>query len=76
MGCMDPQPFEARGNRSYLKFWAVTSDPRYPRYLTLIVALEPFVEQVVGAGHSTVGRTGTHMLLQALSCDSTIQSWG
>jgi hypothetical protein len=32
MGCMVPQPFVAKENRSYPKFWAVTGDPRYPRY--------------------------------------------
>jgi hypothetical protein len=32
-GCMVPQPFTARGNRTYPKFWAVTGGLRYPRYI-------------------------------------------
>jgi hypothetical protein len=32
------QPFVARGNQSYPKFWVVTDDPRYPGYLTLTLA--------------------------------------
>jgi hypothetical protein len=35
MGCMVPQPFATRGNRSYSEFWAIIGDPRYPGYLTL-----------------------------------------
>jgi hypothetical protein len=31
---MVPQPFVTGGNRSYLEFWTVTSDPRYLRYKT------------------------------------------
>jgi hypothetical protein len=37
MGCMVPQPLAVGGNRSYLEFWTVTGDPRYPRYLTPII---------------------------------------
>jgi hypothetical protein len=33
-GCMVPQPFAARGNRSYPEFWAITGNPRYPGYKT------------------------------------------
>jgi hypothetical protein len=29
MRCMVPQPFAARGNRSYLEFWAIIDGPRY-----------------------------------------------
>jgi hypothetical protein len=29
-----PHPFAVGGNRSYLEFWAITGDPRYPGYLT------------------------------------------
>jgi hypothetical protein len=46
---MVPQPLAASGNRSYLDFWVVTSDPWYPGYKTLKVALEPSVEWVAGA---------------------------
>jgi hypothetical protein len=31
--CMVLQLFIAGGNRSYLKFWAITGGPRYPGYL-------------------------------------------
>jgi hypothetical protein len=34
MGCMAAQPFSTGGNQSYLDFWAITNDPRYPRYKT------------------------------------------
>jgi hypothetical protein len=60
MGCMAPQSFVAGWNQSYLVFWAVTGGLRYKRYITPIVAPKPFVERVAGAGHSTVGGTGTH----------------
>jgi hypothetical protein len=59
-GCMVSQPFAVRGNLSYPEFWAVTG---VPRYFTSTVALEPSIERVVGAGHSAVGRAGSHMLL-------------
>jgi hypothetical protein len=32
--CMVPQPFDVRGNRSYLEFWVVTGDLRYAGYKT------------------------------------------
>jgi hypothetical protein len=35
-GCVVPQPFAAGGNQPYLDFWAITSDPWYPRYKTPI----------------------------------------
>jgi hypothetical protein len=70
------QPFAAGGNRSYPKFWDVTGDPRYSVYYTSIVALEPSVEWVARAGHSTVGRIGTHMLLRVPPWDSLVRSWG
>jgi hypothetical protein len=47
----------------------VTGGPRYPRHITPTVALEPSVEWVAGAGHSTMGGTGTHMVLWALMRD-------
>jgi hypothetical protein len=31
-GCMVPQPFTTEENRSYLEFWVITGDPRYPGY--------------------------------------------
>jgi hypothetical protein len=34
-----------------------------PGVMTLIVAPEPSVEQLARAGHSTVGRIGTHVVL-------------
>jgi hypothetical protein len=63
MGCVVPQPFAAGGNRSYLDFSVVTGDRRYLGYKTPIVAPEPSVEQVAGAGHSMGGIIGTHMML-------------
>jgi hypothetical protein len=66
MRCMVPQPFAIRGNRSYPEFWAVTTEPRYLGYIILIVALEPSIERVARADHSTVDRTGSHMVLWAL----------
>jgi hypothetical protein len=53
---MVPQPFAVGGNRSYLEFWAVISGPRYPGYITPIVAPEPSVERVVGPSHSMGGQ--------------------
>jgi hypothetical protein len=38
----------------------------FPNHLPLTVAPEPSAEWVAGAGHSMVGRTGTHMVLWAL----------
>jgi hypothetical protein len=35
MGCLVPQSFPTGGNRTYLDFWDVTDDPRYPGYKTL-----------------------------------------
>jgi hypothetical protein len=42
----------------------------------LTVAPEPFVERVVGAGQSTMGEIGTHMVLWALPRDSAVRLWG
>jgi hypothetical protein len=67
---MVPEPFTTGGNPLYLEFCAVTGDSRYPRHFTPIVAPEPSVKWVARAGHSMVGRTGTHMVLQALMWDS------
>jgi hypothetical protein len=39
MGCMVPQPFVTKGNRSYPDFLAVTNDLRYPRYMTPTILL-------------------------------------
>jgi hypothetical protein len=72
-GCLTPQPFAAGGKWSYPNLWAVTGDPRYK---IPIVALEPFVERVVGAFHLTGGRIGTHMLLQVPPQDSVVRPWG
>jgi hypothetical protein len=65
------EKFAAGGNRSCPEFWAVTGGLRYPRYITPLVAPEPSVERVAGAGHSMVGEIGTHMVLWALPRDST-----
>jgi hypothetical protein len=75
-GCIVPQLFTIGENLSYQKFWAITGGPQYPGYLTLIVAPEPSVERVAGAGHSTVGRIGTHMLLRVPSGDLVATPWG
>jgi hypothetical protein len=74
--CTVPQPFAAGGNRSYPKFWGITSGPWYSGYITPTVALEPSVERVAGAGHPMVGGTYTHMVLWALPLDSTERLWG
>jgi hypothetical protein len=60
-GCLVPQPSVARGNRSYLEFWAITGGPRYSGYKTPSVAPDPSVEWVAGAIYSMGGRIGTHM---------------
>jgi hypothetical protein len=72
MGCMVLQPFAARGNRSYPEFWAVTGGLRYPGYITSTVATKPSIERVAEASHSTVGGTGTHMVLWLLLRDSAV----
>jgi hypothetical protein len=72
-GYLVPQPFATGGNRSYPYFWAIASDPWYPGYETRTVALEPSVERVVRAVHSTGGRIGTHMLLWVLPWDSVVR---
>jgi hypothetical protein len=72
MGCMVPQPFAAGGNRLYLDFWAITSDPRYLGYKTLTVAPEPSVKWVAGAIHSMGDRIGTYMILWIQSRDSEV----
>jgi hypothetical protein len=76
MGYLVPQPFAARGNQLYLEFWAITGGPWYPVYITSIVAPEPSVEWVARADHSTVARTGTHMVLWALPWDSVVRLQG
>jgi hypothetical protein len=43
---------------------------------TPTVAPEPSVERVAGASHSTVGRTGSHMVLWALPRGSTVRLRG
>jgi hypothetical protein len=47
-----------------------------PGDISPTVAPEPSVEQVTRAGHSTVGGTGTHMVLWALPWDSVVGLWG
>jgi hypothetical protein len=75
-GCMVSQQFIARGSRSYLECWAVTSGPLYPGYITLTVALNSSVERVAGAGHSMVGRTSTHVVLWPPPWDSVARLRG
>jgi hypothetical protein len=70
---MIPQPFATEGNRSYSEFWVLTSDLWYLGYFTPTLAPEPSVEWVVGAGHSMVGITGSHMVLWALLRDLTVR---
>jgi hypothetical protein len=55
-----------------LRGWVITGVPRYPRYKTPTVALEPFVERVAGGVRSVGGRIGTHMLLWVLSQDRVV----
>jgi hypothetical protein len=43
---------------------------------TPTVAPERFVERVARAGHSTVGRIGTHVLLRAPPQASASRLWG
>jgi hypothetical protein len=76
MRCMVPQSFAAGGNRSYLEFWAVTGGPWYPWYVTPTAAPEPSIERLAGASHSTVGGTGTYMVLWALPQDSAVRLRG
>jgi hypothetical protein len=51
------------GTDSIQEFWGVTSGPWYPGQISRTVAPEPTVELVAGAGNSTVGETGSHMVL-------------
>jgi hypothetical protein len=67
-GCMVPQ--------SYLEFWTVIGDLWYPGYFTLTVAPEPSVEQVAGAGQSTVGEIGSNMVMWSLLQNSAVKLWG
>jgi hypothetical protein len=60
----------------YPDFWAVISNPRYPRYKTPTVAPEPSIERVTRAVHLTEGRIGTHMLLWVPSRESVVRPWG
>jgi hypothetical protein len=64
MGCVVPQPFVGGGNWSYLDLWAVTGDPRYLGYKTLIIAPEPSVERAARAIHLTGCRICTHIILR------------
>jgi hypothetical protein len=75
-GCTIPLPFTAGENRLYLEFWVVTGGPRYPGYITPTVAHEPSIERMARAGDSTMGRTGTHMVLWALPQDSVVRLRG
>jgi hypothetical protein len=45
-------------------------------YIAPTVAPEPSVERVAGAGHSTVGGTGAHMVLWALLWELVVRLWG
>jgi hypothetical protein len=72
-GCMVPESFAVGGNRSYPQFSAVIGSPRNLGYITPTVVPEPSIERVAGAGHSTVGRRGTHMVLYTLPRDSVVR---
>jgi hypothetical protein len=50
--------------------------PMVPGVSTPTVAPEPSVERVAGASYSTVGGTGSHMVLWALPRDSTVRLSG
>jgi hypothetical protein len=76
MGCMVPQMFAARGNRSYLEFWAVIDGLQYLGYITPTVSPQPSVERVARAGHSTMGGTCTHMVMWALLWDLAVRLGG
>jgi hypothetical protein len=76
MGCMVPQPFAARGNRSYPEFWVMIGELRYSGYFTTIVSHKPSVEWVARAGHLTEGRKGSHMVPWVLSQDSVVRLRG
>jgi hypothetical protein len=60
----------------YKRQQGITGGLRYSGYYTLIVALEPSVEWVAGAGHSTVAKIGTPMLLWVPTQDLVVRSWG
>jgi hypothetical protein len=62
-GCMVPRHFAAGGNMLYLDYWTVIGDPWYTGYKTPIVAPEPSIERVAGAGRLRDDRIGTHMIL-------------
>jgi hypothetical protein len=59
-------------SRAGLRGWAIIGVPRYPGYITPIVAAELFIEQVARAVGSTGGRINTHMLLWVLSQDQVM----
>jgi hypothetical protein len=75
MGCMVSQPSTTGGIRLHPDFWAVTGDPWYPGYKTLIVAPLPSVERVARVVRSMGGRIGNHKLLLELSHDSVVRTW-
>jgi hypothetical protein len=70
MRCMVAQPFAARGNWLYPEFYGHNRRATVPRVLDPDSSPpELSVERVARAGHSTVGRIGTHMLLRVPSRD-------
>jgi hypothetical protein len=69
---MVPQLFDAGGNQPYLDFWAITSDPRYPGYKSLLVAPKPSIERVARIVGLMEGRIGTHMRLWVPPHDSEV----
>jgi hypothetical protein len=67
MGCMAPQLYATVGNRLCLGVLGYNRWPTVPEVIYPDSSPRPFVEQVAKAGHLTVGRTGSHMVLWTLS---------
>jgi hypothetical protein len=72
---MVPQPYAAVGNRSYLGVLGRNRQPTVPGVIYPDSSPEPSVERVARAAHSTVGRIGSHMVLQTLSRDLVSTLW-
>jgi hypothetical protein len=47
MGCMVPQPFATRGNRSYAECWAVTYGQNRNSFVIAVTSME-FGSEIVG----------------------------
>jgi hypothetical protein len=76
MGCMVSQPYGTGENRSYPgvlshNWWPTVPGVNYPNSNSRALR-----ERVAGAGRSTVGGTGSHMVLWTLLRDSAARLWG